>query len=429
MNNDKIILAKGCTYSSDCAVTGVNNNQIIVGGSGSGKTMSITEPCLLETFQRNLIVTVTKPRIIYQYTPLLESRDYQVEVLNLTNPMASTAAYDPLHFVRNNQDIQFLAKSIVMANPRKAKNTTADPYWDDSAISLMSALISATMLMQPDASFADVLMLFQSLKLDLNKTIVKTSLDGFFKEVELTPGSDYAVTNWENFCQLPVRTASCVYSALGITISNLCDEKLLYMMRLPNKVDFVEAAQRKNVLFVVTSPVNEGLNAFASLFYATAMKELFEYAESRRDGKLPVPTHIICDDFATGAPIPHFDQYISIIREKGLSVSVLCQSESQLENMYGKSAATTIINNCDSYVFTGAMDLATARSVSVRLNQPIEDVLAMPIGQFAVFRRGEKPVVAFRYPILDNRQYQQVLQNYLLDQQKEEEQTAQAVRS
>lgn len=425
MNTDKIILAKGCTYSSNCAETGVNNNQIIVGGSGSGKTMSITEPCLLETFQRNLIVTVTKPRIVYQYVPMLEERGYQVETLNFARPENSTAAYDPLHFVRNEQDIQFLAQSIVMANPRKAKNTTADPYWDDSAVSLMSALISAVMLMQPDASFADVLVLFQSLKLDLSKTIVKTSLDSFFAEVESTPGSEFAMTNWQNFCQLPVRTASCVYSALGITIAHLCDKKLLKMMRLPNKLDFVEMAQHKNVLFVVTSPVNAGLNTFASMFYATALKELFEYAESRRNGVLPIPTHIICDDFATGAQIPHFDQYISIIREKGLSVSVLCQSETQLENMYGKSAATTIINNCDSYVFTGAMDLQTARSVSMRLNMPIEDVLAMPIGIFAVFRRGEKPVVASRYPILENGQYQKVLKNYTQEHlQKEEELTA-----
>jgi len=110
MNTDKIILAKGCTYSSDCAETGVNNNQIIVGGSGSGKTMSITEPCLLETFQRNLIVTVTKPRIVYQYTPMLEDRGYQVETLNFASPENSTAAYDPLHFIRNNQSRRVVEK-------------------------------------------------------------------------------------------------------------------------------------------------------------------------------------------------------------------------------------------------------------------------------------------------------------------------------
>ena len=78
---DKLIAAKGCVYSSDCAQTGLNNNRIIVGGSGSGKTMSITEPCLLHSHNRNLIVTVTKSRVIHQYAPLLRSRGYRVEVL------------------------------------------------------------------------------------------------------------------------------------------------------------------------------------------------------------------------------------------------------------------------------------------------------------------------------------------------------------
>ena len=58
MEKDRVILGENCCYSSDCNETGLNNNIIVCGGSGSGKTMSISEPRLLETKTSSLISTV-----------------------------------------------------------------------------------------------------------------------------------------------------------------------------------------------------------------------------------------------------------------------------------------------------------------------------------------------------------------------------------
>lgn len=79
-NTDKVILGNGsdCIYSSDCDITGINNNVLVVGGSGSGKTVSIAEPFLLESKNRNIITSVTKRRIVDKYTPLLKERGYNV---------------------------------------------------------------------------------------------------------------------------------------------------------------------------------------------------------------------------------------------------------------------------------------------------------------------------------------------------------------
>ena len=91
-----------------------------------------------------------------------------------------------------------------------------------------------------------------------------------------------------------------------------------------------------------------------------------------------------------------------------MSAIILLQSESLLERMYTYEVATTIINNCDTYVYMGGMDLQTSKNVSNRLNCPLEDVLYMPIGTVAVFRRGQKPIVTKRYPVQEHPLYQQV---------------------
>lgn len=60
MEKERMILGEGCFYSMDCNETGLNNNIIVCGGSGSGKTMSISEPRLLETKTSSLVATVTE---------------------------------------------------------------------------------------------------------------------------------------------------------------------------------------------------------------------------------------------------------------------------------------------------------------------------------------------------------------------------------
>lgn len=55
--------------------------------------------------------------------------------------------------------------------------------------------------------------------------------------------------------------------------------------------------------------------------------------------------------------------------------------------MYG-SDAITILDNCDSYVYLGGNNIDTAKSISIRLNVPVNEVLHMPVGREIVFRRG-----------------------------------------
>ena len=125
-----------------------------------------------------------------------------------------------------------------------------------------------------------------------------------------------------------------------------------------------------------------------------------------------MPVRVLCDDFATGSRILNFPEYISIFREKQISVTMLVQSESQLESIYGCDDAKTIINNCDTYLYMGGMDLKTGHSISERLNMPLDDVLYMPIGKEYIFRRGQRPIATTRYDIMKDKKYQKVTKEY-----------------
>lgn len=410
---DRMILGDGpnCIFSTDPEVSGVNNNVFVVGGSGSGKTMSVAEIFLLELYRRSTITTVTKRRIAKKYGPLLKSRGYNVHYLDFVHPECGDIGYDPLDFICSCTDIAFIARSIVLADPRKEKSNS-DPYWDEAASSLFAALIAYVLMTKDNADFADVLEMLDGLYFEDNCGQIRTNYDRMFEFLEEKDPSNFAVSNFKSFKRLPLKTASCVFGALNATVDSVFSPEVRKMFRMRRNVGFKRLARRRTALFVISSPVNPSLNCFINMFYAHAFKQLFEFGEEQPDGMLPVPVHILADDFATGCPVPLFDSYISIFREKGISVTLLVQSESQLSSLYGFDAATTIINNCDSYVFLGSNDLSTAQNISLRANKPLEDVLHMKIGDQILFRRGAKPKIGRRYNIKENEAYKKVTREY-----------------
>lgn len=408
MAADKLILGKNAIYSTDPNETGLNNCVVVVGGSGSGKTTSIIEPRLLETINSSLIVSVSKKRLIAKYEPLFKKRAYRIQVLDFTNPEKSSVCYDPLRYLHSFQDITFLADSIVMSSPHKQGVQCNDPYWDQSASSLLAALIAYTIMNKKQATFTDVLETFDSLEFSEDGGTIDTNLDEQFDSIQRSDPHCFAVTCWNSWRRLPVRTAGCVYSTLHTALDVFTPE-LRKNIRKGTPVDFKRMANEKTVLWVITSAVNPSLHFFASNFFSQAIKQLFEFAESRRNGVLPLPVHFLFDDFAVGARCYNFELDIAIMREKGISATLLLQSEHQLRAMYGTDAAETIIDNCDSYIFLGSTGLSTARNISERLDAPLDQVLYMPIGQEVIFRRGQKPIKTQRYNLLDNETYRSLI--------------------
>ena len=409
MKADRIILGEGknCIFDLDTEKNQLNNNLIVCGSSGSGKTMSITEMKLLETFNSSLIVTLSKRRLIDKYTPLFKSRGYKVLDLNFTNPEKSLISYDPLHYVKSKLDIIYLAESIVKADPQK-KLSYADPYWDQCATSLLTAEIALALEMNKKATFNDVIKIHNKLEFVEEDEGITTTLDKIFEKVAECDPLNVAVTSWKTFRKLPRKTAGCVYSTLNTTLDTIFTPEIRRMIARHYKIDFQNIADEKTLLFVSTSAVNPSLHYFVNNFYAQAIKSLFEYAENRPDldYKLPRETHIICDDFAM-SKILNFSEYISIFREKNISVTLLIQSEAQLKTIYGDDAEI-IKDNCDSYVFFGSNNLMTARNISEKLNVSVEKILYMPLEKVIIFRRGHKPIISERYDITKNELYKEV---------------------
>ena len=143
-------------------------------------------------------------------------------------------------------------------------------------------------------------------------------------------------------------------------------------------VDLKSLGRNKTVLFLNVSDTDRTYDNAINILYAQLLHLLCEEADAQPDGRLQIPVRIVMDDFATNAVIPHFDSIISVIRSREISVSLILQSLTQLETMYGRSRAVTIINNCDHILFLGTQDEETARFIGLKAGRVPESILTMP---------------------------------------------------
>ncbi len=430
---------KRCHVSTNCAETQVNNNILVVGGSGSGKTMSVLDPMLLHLQHGNAVSVFTKhSQRTDDLKQILEGRGYKVYTLDFTKPETCRFGYDPLHYCSTDNQITELATSIVCSKSDKNVEVQKDPYWDNSAANLLAVLLRfvSNGHYAGGRTLADALELVDCLsRTNWQLPEAQESEQDYLyfqdgdepdEEPEDEKSDDFMLDQLSHLAEVDPNGAALWKTLLNgeaagmkasIQGSLLTPLKLMFtpsvctlMKKKP--FDFGWLLKPKTVLFVYTSPVEKALHMFISIFYSQLFRYLFQAADARPDQVLPHPVYVLCDDFATGCTVPEFPQLISIFREKGISTTLLVQSESQLTGLYNEVNATTIINNCDTYIYLGGNDLSSVDNVSKRLNIPYTEVLYMPIGREYFFRRGQRPITTERYdfchdPLYENRNQKQ----------------------
>ncbi|MCR5310885.1 MAG: type IV secretory system conjugative DNA transfer family protein [Lachnospiraceae bacterium] len=414
MKTDKIPFAKDLWIDYDFKNSKYTLNELVIGPTGAGKSYKAVLSKLTHTYNSSLVVPLSKKESIVLFSEEFRNRGYEVEIIDLVNPENSTVAYDPLDYVRNDRDIVNLSSRIISACSRSRDvAATEDPYWNESAAKIVSAIVGLARMNSIDAgirpSFCDVKLLHRTLVPRERNGQFSSSLDTIFDEAAIRHPYNIASENWKVIKGLSMRTASCIMSIVNNKLSDFFDDTILEAMKKEKRISFRDLGKKKTLLFIYVPPYNNSLKTYLNLLYGDMMEDLFKAAQEEDNGSLPVHTEIIFDDFFC-SKIEHFEDYISIMRAANMSCTLLLQDLSQLEGLYGKYAADTIRNNCPLYTyFGGGNDLQTCRDVAERLNVPLKKVMELPVGNIVVFRPGAEPYVGERYPVLEDPEYRKIL--------------------
>lgn len=417
---EKHFLGDGAVFSADTKVSGLgNSNVLIIGGTGSGKTVTL-EANIAHMSESSLLVALAKKKIRDVFIRQKTSQGYTIYFLDTTNPETGTG-FDPLDYVRNDEDVAWFSEIIINRGMRQDEVAYSDKYWPDISKAAVRAFIHLEM---ENAYYegrrpclANVIRMIRDLTLSCNGR--ETNFDAVFAAAKKrNPGSKAAMC-WGSISRGAEKTLSCTISTIRSSVENYFTDDILEICRKEERLDVRELGRKKVMLVVNSSPFSPESHAFINLIYAITMKELFLEAESKDNGRLDVPVNLIFDDFACGCRINRFEEYISIFRAAGISATILLQSESQLVSMYGRGASNTIINNCDTQLYMGGMDVETCRNVAERMNKPLHYVLNLPLGKVLIFRRGSKPIETRRYQTYSDPVYMSAMEMNAIAEKKD----------
>ena len=386
IHRNHMILAQDRYYNMNCRETQLNNNVLVVGTSGAGKTRSIVIPNLLQACG-SYVVSDPKGNLYEKYGNYLRNKGYSVKCLNFVHP-ESSVGYNPLDYIRTTQDIIKIANMIVYQEKGGGQD---DPFWEEAAVMLFASVIaylkerSEYDELVPSLPLVAYLMSFAK-KSNYNST----SLEALMHEHSEKNPDSWACLQFNKVNTAPERTFDSILITAESKLRNI-DSSEMEAMLGKNEIDLASIGKQKTAVFVVVSDTDRSMDNMANLFFTQAMNELCMYADDQcKDNELPVPVRFILDDFATNCQIQEFPRMISSFRSRGISTMLMIQAESQLEECYGKDGRT-IICNCDTYIYLGGNDIETARSVSMRCDLPLRKILYMPVGHNWIFRRGEEP--------------------------------------
>ena len=396
MGKNEMIIAQDITFSLNCHETQLNNNVLVVGTSGSGKTRSIVTPNLLQA-TGSYVVSDPKGNLYEQYGAYLRKQGYEVKKLDFTDP-DNSEHYNFFNYIRKLQDINKIAHMIVYSSGQNGYK--ADPFWDEAAELLLQSLIGYLYegYGKCDRNLENVQKLLELCTIDENDSGTKTPLDMLMDDLESTNKGSYAVRQYKKFRVAAGKTLKSILISLNARVGQY-DSLEIRKLTEKDTINIASIGMKPTAVFVVVSDTDRSLDGLVNLFFTQAMNELCWQADKKCKGNmLPVPVRFILDDFATNCKIAEFPRMIASIRSRGISTMLMIQSEGQLEAGYGNDAHT-IIGNCDTYVYLGGNDVHTAESVAKRCDRTLKNILNMPVGTNWIFRRGQLPINGVNFQI------------------------------
>ena len=283
MKNERI-LANGIAISNDTRVTGLNNNDLIIGSSGSGKTGGYVIPNL-QNLTDSIVVSDTKGQLTKIFTKSLKSRGYKVCTLDLVNPEKS-CGYNPLNGIRRykngkyrEQDVLTLANNIV---PTLDKD---EPFWEQAAAGYIVFLIAFCLETLPPKEQNMISIC------ELHNRFIQPGGSLSFHKWSLENPSSYAAKKFNqiNYSSTAEKMWASIIEFANRALEPFAFEEAKSIFESKNSFDISSIGNEKTALFLNVSDTDRTFDKLVNIFYTQTLRILCSNADARSDGRLKVP--------------------------------------------------------------------------------------------------------------------------------------------
>ena len=348
-----------------------NLNVIVIGGSGAGKTRFYGKPNIMQA-NTSFVVTDPKGEILRDTGHLLQDEGYEVRVLDLIS-MDKSHCYNPFVYLKDDNDVQKLVTNLFKATtPKNAQSQ--DPFWDTAASMLLLALIFYLKYEAPEEeqNFAMVMEMLRYGSVSEEDEEYISPLDSLFYDLELREPNHIAVKYYKNYHSGSGKTLKSIQITLAARLEKFNLESLADLTRT-DELKLSMLGKKKSALFALIPDNDTSFNFLVSILYTQLFQQLFFLADHKYGGSLPVPVHFLMDEFSNVSLPDDFEKALSVMRSRGVSVSIILQNLAQLKKLFEKEWES-ITGNCDSFLYLGGNEQSTHEYVSKLLGKETIDL-------------------------------------------------------
>jgi len=423
-----VILTQHLQMSMNGKLHRRNLLQIIVGGSGSGKTRFLAKPNLMLA-NASFIVTDPKGEMLRAVGNLFLEEGYVLRVFDLIDPSKSDC-YNPFCYIRKDADVFKLIDNFIKnTTPKSAKAN--DPFWEKSETALDAALMLYLLHEAPveDQNMETILYMIENGGAKEEDDDYQSPLDLLFEALEEEQPNHIAVRQYHIFKQAAGKTAKSILVSAAVRLASFTLPEI-QRITASDDMELGKLGERKQAIFCIIPDSNDAsLNFLVGMLYTQAFQELYYQADKIHQGALPVPVRLMFDEFANVALPDGYARLQATMRSRNIMSTIILQNISQLKALF-KDDWEGIIGNADSFVYLGGNEQSTHKYISELLGKETIDTRTSSQskgrnGSFSqnfqqtgrelmtpdevrrldnknaiVLIRGEKPVIDEKYDIL-----------------------------
>ncbi len=165
----------------------------------------------------------------------------------------------------------------------------------------------------------------------------------------------------------PSRTRGSFYTSAVMTL-RMFTNPMIAAMTADSDIDLRNVGREKSAVYVISPEDRDTYDALVTLFFVQMYQQLSKEAKEE-GGYLPVRVNYIWDEFGNAVKIPIFRKMLTVGGGKAQRFYLFIQGESQLEELYDKAGAATILGNCDNWIYLRSNDVETRELISKQLGE------------------------------------------------------------
>jgi len=325
---------------------------MLVAPTGAGKTSTYIIPNLLSlNSECSAVVTDPSGEIFEKTSGYLSKKGFSIKVINVKN-IQKTLRFNPLHRANSHTEIKKISEILI--STAFSSGGGEQKFWNDGAKNIINILIRC--LKNCDKSFQNL----HNLRHLLNSFGSKGSkINDFIAKLTINDQANF--NEYKGFISNDEKVMQGMIATAKTALDKFSDPELCYLTA-DESLHFESLRNEKTIIyFIIPEHEIKYYGFFLSLLYS----QIFDFCMKLPNSEKPyLPIYFLLDEFGNMSCLPNFSNLITTLRKRNCSCSLVLQDIEQLNNIYGKSEASTIINGgCGSKIFLPGLSLNTCEEV------------------------------------------------------------------